>query len=422
MKKLSKFKKILILFVLLIIILYQIPASQKDFFELYKKQDYASKSLKDFYRQQTKSIIIDGVEWKYFTDGSSERTILFLHGMGGAYDLWWQQIDFFKSDYKVISYTLPDKIDNLEDALEGIKAILDKENIKTFTAVGTSMGGYITQYLLKKMPERLDRVVFGNTFPPNDLLMKENKTKSLVIPYLPEIIIDRFRKKSLNEKLLPAASHNDTLLSCFLRSLPFSKKQFINRFYVVVNHFTINPAKYNYKRVPKLIIESNNDPLIPEKLRQDIKELYPEAKVYTFNKEGHFPYINVAKEYNSVLKDFFDEKNELPKIENTVNNYFTGRKTANIEQLQKVFSEQAKLMFSDNKTLHFISVEDYLNKVKQDGAKSVNTKIIDIDLQDNMAYVKTLFDYTDKAYIDYLTLLKQNDSWIIVSKTFCKIR
>ncbi len=420
MKKSTPYKMLLLLLILLIIILYQIPASQKDFFELYKRQDYASESLKSFYQLQTKNIVVNKVKWEYFTTGNSEKTILFLHGMGGAYDLWWQQADFFKDDYKIITYTLPEEIDNLEDALSGITAILDKENIKTFTAAGTSMGGYITQYLLKKIPEKLDGVVLGNTFPPNDLLLKENKTKHLVIPYLPEILMDYFRQKSLNEKLLPAA-HNDTLLACFLRSLPFSKKEFMNRFKVVVNLFTINPAKYKYKRVPKLILESNNDPLIPKKLRQDLKELYPDAKVYTFNNEGHFPYINAAERYNMALKNFLNENNDLPEIENVVNNYFNGRKSANIELLQKVFSPEAKLMFSDNTNLHFISVEDYFNKVKEDGRKTVDTKILDIDLQGNMAYAKTLFDYRDKTYVDYLTLLKQGNKWMIVSKTFCKI-
>jgi triacylglycerol esterase/lipase EstA (alpha/beta hydrolase family) len=182
MKKISLFKKVSIVIIILIIILYQIPAKQANFFESYKKNNYASKILKEFYKKEVKFITVNNVKWKYLTSGNSDKTILFLHGMGGAYDLWWQQIDFFDKDYKVITYTLPEKIDNLEDVLTGIKAILEKENVDKFIAVGTSMGGYISQYVLKKMPERVEKVVFSNTFPPNGDLLKENKTKSKVIP------------------------------------------------------------------------------------------------------------------------------------------------------------------------------------------------------------------------------------------------
>ncbi len=421
MKKLSLFKKILLFLIIAIVIIYQIPATQGDFFKLYNKDDNISKSLSDFYKKPVKYIDVDGVKWKYLTCGQGKQTILFLHGMGGAYDLWWQQIDYFDNDYKIITYTLPTKIDNLDDAFVGIKAILEKENVEKFIAVGTSMGGYITQYLLKKMPARLEKVVFGNTFPPNDLLLKENLTKSKVIPKLPEIAIDYFRGKSLKTKLLPAG-HNDHLLSSFLPALPFSKRSFINRFSVVVDHFTINPSIYKYKKVPKLIMESNNDPLIPLKLRHELKALYPDAKVHTFDKEGHFPYINAATEFNETLKAFLDDDDRIAEIEKVIHNYFIGRKNANIDLLDKSFSEDAKLAYSDNEKIYFISKNEYLEKVKSDGPNEIDTQILDIDNKGNMGYAKTVFTYKDKTYIDYLTLLKQKDNWKIVSKTFTKIR
>jgi len=420
MKRMSLIKILLLILIAIVIILYQLPATKKDFFKLYKKKDYASKSLKEFYKKQTKNIVVNGVKWKYLTSGNSKKVILFLQGMGGGYDLWWQQVDYFDKDYKTITYTLPERIDNLDGVLTGIKAILKKENVDKFTAVGTSMGGYIAQYLLKQMPERLNKVVFGNTFPPNDDLLKDNLTKSKIIPFLPEIVVSYFGQKSLKNKLFPAG-HNDSLLEAFLPSLPFSKKSFINRFKIVVDHFTINPSIYKYKRVLKLIMESDNDPLIPLKLRKKLKALYPDAKVHTFHNEGHFPYINATKEYNEVLRTFLNKENSISEIESVVHNYFKGRKDANINLLENAFSEDAKLMYSDNKKIYIIPINDYLTKVKQEGPKQIETQILSIDKEENMGFAKTEFKYTNKNYIDYLTLLKRNDNWKIVSKTFCKV-
>jgi len=299
----------IILFILTVIIVgvYLIPAPKANFFELYPTNDKHSQSLKEFQNKQTKEITIDSVKWNYYTGGNGSKTILFLHGMGGAYNLWWQQVTKFEKDYKIIAYSLPEEINSLKNASKGILAILKAENIENFYAVGTSMGGYIAQYLVSIIPNRVEKVVFGNTFPPNNLIAKENAAKSYVIPYLPEILISKLGEKQLNEKLVPAAK-NSELLKAFLPSLPFSKKQFINRFNVVVDKFTATPNKKEIKRIPKLIIESDNDPLIQPELRKQIKELYANAEVYTFYNEGHFPYINASEEFNKVLKDFFNKK------------------------------------------------------------------------------------------------------------------
>ncbi len=301
-------KKILLFLLLIIIVIYLIPTSPTNFFETYTNNDKASKSLKEFQSKPTKEINVDGVIWEYYSGGSGNKTILFLHGMGGAYDLWWQQATEFEKDYKVITYTLPEEINSLEKTSKGILKIIEKEGVDRFYVVGTSMGGYIAQYLAKIIPDKVEKVVFGNTFPPNNLLAKQNEKSSKIIPWLPKIVFSKLGEKKLISEIVPAAK-NSELLKAFLPSLPSGKKQFMNRFSVVIDNFVATPEVYEIKRIPKLIIESDNDPLIPTILREEIKVLYPDAEVYTFHNEGHFPYINAADEYNRVLKEFFNTEN-----------------------------------------------------------------------------------------------------------------
>lgn len=296
-------KLILLITLLIIFISYFIPSSSKDFFALYNKDDFSSKSLKEFQSRATKSIIVDGIEWTYFSGGKGNKTILFSHGMGGSYDLWWQQVIALEESYKVITYSLPEEISSLKQAKKGILQILKTEQVDKFYGVGTSMGGYIMQYLAQQIPNRIEKIIFGNTFPVNNIIRVKNKTKSKIIPLLPEVIISKLAKKQLNEKLIPAGK-NSKLLAAFLPSLPFSKKQFINRYSVVVDPFLVRNS-YDTKRIPKLIIESDNDPLVEKELRENLKKSYPKAIVFTFHNEGHFPYINAANQYNKVLIDFF---------------------------------------------------------------------------------------------------------------------
>jgi pimeloyl-ACP methyl ester carboxylesterase len=413
------FKISFLVIFLILIAIYFIPAPKVNFFKLYTANDSFSKSLKELQAKPTKKIMIDGVTWHYYTGGNGTKTILFLHGMGGAYDLWWQQITAFEKDYKVISYTLPESINTLKKASNGILKILEAEKVNTFYAVGTSMGGYITQYLVNIIPDRVEKAVFGNTFPPNTLIEKENASKSAIIPYLPEILIAKLGEKKLHNELIPAAK-NSKLLKAFLPSLPFSKKQFMNRYYVVIDKFTPNPNSYKIKRIPKLIIESDNDPLIQPELRTKIKLLYKDAAVYTFHNEGHFPYINAAETYNKVLRNFLTKENDFLEVEKTITNYFEGRKNADLKQLQSAFSENAKLYTTKNNTELIIPLKSYFNKVKESGKQQVFTEILNGDITGNIASFKTKFSYPNFSYTDYLSLLKTEDNWKIISKTFTK--
>lgn len=408
----------LILF-LIVLVLYFIPASKSDFFKLYVNYDKPAQNLKEFKSRATKEIVVDGVNWEYYAGGNGNKTIFFIHGMGGSYDLWWQQIIAFEKDFKVISYTLPASINSLEKASEGILKILEAEKVDKFYAVGTSMGGYIVQYLVNTIPSRIEKVVFGNTFPPNNLIAKENETKSKVIPYLPEIIISKLGEKKLNEEIVPAAK-NSPLLKAFLISLPFSKEQFINRYYIVIDKFTSFPDSYKTKRIPKLIIESDNDPLIQPKLQKEIKELYANAEVFTFHNEGHFPYINASEAYNKVLRDFLTKENDYEIAEKTITNYFEGRRNADLLRLKNAFSENTILQTISNDEIATISLENYLNVVKTNGSQEVETKILDGDITNNIGVFKIEFKYKDTSYIDYLTALKTKDGWKIINKTFTK--
>jgi maspardin len=301
MKKILKM--VTLLFVLVIISLYFIPFTQKTVFAYYGQDDEFIRNLKDLRSKSMKTVQVNDIQWKYYTGGSGSKCILFIHGMGGSYDFWWNQLRYFEPQYKVISYTLPNEINSLEGVESGIMAILAQEKIEKFIPIGTSMGGYITQYLLTKHPEKVEKAVIGNSFPPNDYIAKENATNRILIPLLPEYLVGKMAESHLKKDIFPT-SENNRLLEAFLLSVPFSKKGLASRFDVVTDTFVATPEKPEVKAIPKLILESDNDPMITPDLRSQLKTLYPEAHVFTFHNKGHFPYINDMDTYNKIVIDF----------------------------------------------------------------------------------------------------------------------
>ena len=126
------------------------------FERLYTDVDFrVAQSLLDFRsKNPPKTLVTDGIRWEYISVGDGDSVILFLHGMAGAYDIWWQQIEALRNRYRIISLNYP-IADNLEAIRTGINSILHNHGVERCNVVGTSLGGYIAQYLIARQPERI---------------------------------------------------------------------------------------------------------------------------------------------------------------------------------------------------------------------------------------------------------------------------
>lgn len=293
--------------IVLIVAVYLFPTPKKKAIDLY---DGADKTLIDglaeFRKIPTSTLSAQGNDWHYLVLGKGPETILFLHGMTGAYDFWWQQMNVFSRKYRVVSVTYP-PVDNLSDLGKGVVAILDKEKIGPVVVVGSSLGGYLTQYLLATYPQRVEKAVLGNTFPKNESLEEKNKTKVAVASWLPDWAVMNSLRKNMIDQVLPASENNPLAKAQLLENTygGMSKAQFIARYYCVVDKF--QPIAGNQTAVPLLIFESDNDPLVSADLRTRLKQYYTTAQVHTFHHKGHFPYLNATDEYNAVLTDFLSK-------------------------------------------------------------------------------------------------------------------
>ncbi len=305
----AKIKWFVLLFLVVVIAgVYLYPVPKIPFAEVYAKADAVEvESLSAFRAAHTpKTIEVNGVNWEYVSMGEGNETILFLHGMTGAYDIWWHQLDALQENYRVIAVTYP-AVDTLAEMEAGVTSILDAEGVDSFNVVGTSLGGYFAQYLVAHHSDRILHAVFSNTFPPNDLIAEKNKSIGAALPFLPEWLVIDVLRGSFASSVYPA-SGNDELTLAFLNEISYgrmSKAQVVRRFHCVVEKF--EPPNLSALNIPVLIIEADNDPLVELTLREQLKVVYPSAEVQTFSNVGHFPYLNRPSEYTEILLKFFSK-------------------------------------------------------------------------------------------------------------------
>lgn len=259
------------------------------------------RSLAEFRTEHRLRGLRVGEVWPYLSFGTGERAVVFLHGMAGAYDIWWQQLEALSDVFRVVSFTYP-AVPDLAGLRRGIMAILDAENIDRFTVVGSSLGGYLAQYLVATDGGRIDRAVFGNTFPPNELLRAENGRRAALGRLLPEAVVMAAFRRNVAREIVPAAGGSPLVRAyLFEQSREMSKAQFLARYRCVIDPFEpVEPA------IPHLIIESDNDPLISRELRERLRRAYPRAAVHTFHNTGHFTYLNEPDAYTGVLAEFLE--------------------------------------------------------------------------------------------------------------------
>jgi len=301
-----------LILVMMITGMYLYPVTGVTFKDNYAKVNPGiTESLQTFRAEQkAKPLKVNGVTWEYAAFGKGQETILFLHGMTGAYDIWWQQMQPLQDKYRVIAVTYP-AVDSLEKLSDGILAILNAEGVKQTHIVGSSLGGYLAQYLVAHHPDHILRAVFSNTFPPNDLIAKKNKTIGAFLPFLPEWLVINVLRSSFVKSVYPA-SGNDELTLAFLMEIGagrMSKAQVVGRFRCVVQPF-IAPD-LDALKIPVLIVEADNDPLVEKVLREQLKLTYPSAEVQTLSGVGHFPYLNRAPVYTDMIATFIAKPAKL---------------------------------------------------------------------------------------------------------------
>lgn len=254
-----------------------------------------------------------GTDLYYEIEGEG-KPVLFLHGWGVDHRIWNQQIKHCKDHFKVIALDLPghgqsgwDRV-SLETMVEDIKVLLDREHIHQCSVVGSSLGGLFGLKLYELYPQVVERLIFVGSMP--------KFAKDDDFPYG----LDVARIRKLSNQL---DSDFPSIINIFFRSLFTMHERESRRFKWLMKFKKheappMKPALSEYLdmlesedlrgvlktvRVPVAYLNGREDYICPHASIMLLLQSTPQAKVYFFEKCGHFPFLTEPYQFNQALED-----------------------------------------------------------------------------------------------------------------------
>jgi hypothetical protein len=109
-------------------------------------------------------------------------------------------------------------------------------------------------------------------------------------------------------------------------------------------------------------------------------------------------------------------------IEATVRDYLDGMVFADAARLRQAFHPKASIVGHINGKLAWMTLNAFVSNCEKAGGAPANEpyywEILSADVTGDVALIKVADDYMGIRFTDYLTLLRQDDGWVIVNKTF----
>src|SRR5215210_2658182 len=268
-----------------------------------------------------KSLNIGGIEWRYVAGGRGEKTLLLFHGAVGGAETMRTLAEAFGDEYRTISPTVAD-VSTLAEVCDAASAILDREHVGRAVVFGGSFGGLVAQAFFQRRREQVEDLVLLSTGAPSPRYAgRAGLLKGLlrVLPFPLTRGLMRMEVAKYLDAPVPAehaervAEFRGRLDEYFDRRL--TKRTLISRVALGAD-FNLNEsyAPFTDAAWPGrvLIIESNDDPMIPPEERRRLRETYPRALVCTFPGAGHMIPLLRLEELVGVVKAFLKDDYSTP--------------------------------------------------------------------------------------------------------------
>lgn len=249
----------------------------------------------------------------YYERHGQGPAVVFCHGAGSNAATWWQQLPAFTPHHTCITLDIrcfgrsvaPTSEFSLENFVDDVVAILDREELDRVALVGQSLGGMIGLKMALSHPKRLAAFVACDS--------------SLAIDH--PVLLETIEKRQITHRA--ATIEERSLGRWFLAHHPDKAA-----LYAQINHF--NPSAHTLPAVewgaalksimapdriipmdalcqvacPTLLLVGSEDPIVPVGVMHEVAQLVHGSEVTVIEQAGHSTYFEKPREFNQVVLEF----------------------------------------------------------------------------------------------------------------------
>jgi len=247
-------------------------------------------------------IDLNGREWG-LCDVGAGPVLLLIPGTLGRGDIFWQQITALKDRVRILAVTYPNS-GGVADWSGDLVALLDRLGVERATVLGSSLGGYLAQYLAADAPDRVTKLIGANTLCSVQGLDQR-------MPYALDLMnapIADLRAGFAQGLGGWAAAHPEQadLVALLMAEVNgrIPEAELRNR----LNATKTAPGlpAVSLPRTDIVTIEADDDPLIPPEMRAAVRDRVNPGCAYRFLSGGHFPYVARPDDYTGLLEQVMD--------------------------------------------------------------------------------------------------------------------
>lgn len=245
-------------------------------------------------------VSLNGREWGLIDLDGSGPALLLIPGTLGRADIFWQQMAALKGRVRILSVSYPDS-GGVEEWAGDLIALISDRDIEKITVLGSSLGGYLAQYIAAVHPDRVERLIAANTLY-DTVPAKRNPPYSSDLDLAP---IEELRNGFGRGLGAWADSHPEQaeLVELLLQEVGgrIPELELRNRLKGIKNA-PVLPASM-VSPANTVTIEAADDPLIPQFMRDEVRAVLTPAVSYHFESGGHFPYLARPELYTAILEE-----------------------------------------------------------------------------------------------------------------------
>lgn len=243
---------------------------------------------------------VNGRDWGILRAGSNGPALILLPGTLGRSDIFWQQIDALHADLRILALSYPGS-GGVTDWATDIAALIAQEELVGAIVLGSSLGGYVAQYLTATYPDLCTGLVAANTLPDAAIVGQ-------MPPYtfdLDTVPIDTLRNgfldglRTMTDPAHPYADLAGLLIAEVEGRIP--EPELRARLAALKTAPVLPSQSLPASRI--FTVESDDDHLIPPPVRAALRDTLRPARAYRFRAASHFPYVTRPGDYTQMLRE-----------------------------------------------------------------------------------------------------------------------